>query len=113
MNWNTIYIKGNGDFWSDVNKKLNQSNISFLPGIVELVEDGMYQGLYWVDKTIDVRTFKEAITGKLIWKYRLRFFNEIEEVKNEKPKSQFTSKEKALMNSMRTRKSRVKKSINA
>ena len=116
MNWNTIYITGNDNFWDEVNKKLSQSNLTFLPGFIEQREDGKYQGLYWLDNKAELRKFKEAITGKIIWKYRLHFFTEIEESKrdgNQRPTNEFTAKENALMESMRLRKSKSRKSIKA
>jgi hypothetical protein len=34
--------------------------------------------LYWLDGRNNMRAFKDAIGAKLIWKYRLRFFNSLE-----------------------------------
>jgi hypothetical protein len=104
MNWNTIYIIGNDDFWEDVNKKLSHSNLDFLTGYVEQLPNNKHQGLYWLDNQVSLREFKEAIGGKLVWKYRLTFLNELEQVK---PKtdigeaSEFSAKENALIQAMR------------
>lgn len=105
MNWNTIYIIGNDDFWEDVNKKLSHSDLTFLTGYTEQLPDSRYQGLYWLDNQVSLREFKEAIGGKLVWKYRLTFFNELEQSKKfdtdlgETPP--FSPKENALIQAMR------------
>lgn len=106
MNWKTIYLIGNDNFFDDVNKKLAQSDVVFLPGIIEQRPDKKYQGLYWVDTHVDLRTLKEAISGKLIWKYRLNFFNEIEPTVTDQitePESDFSDKENAMIKSMRAK----------
>jgi len=106
MNWNTIYITGNENFWDDVNKKLLQSELTFLPGFLEQRPDGKYQGLYWLDNATELRKFKEAISGKIIWKYRLSFFNEIEPAPDQAPEAEgdnFSAKENALIKEMRAK----------
>lgn len=75
MNWKTIYLKGKGDFKEDVRKKLDQSGLAFMPGYME--GTGRHD-LYWLDETHTLRDFKKAITGKVIWKYRLRFYDTLE-----------------------------------
>jgi hypothetical protein len=105
MNWNTIYITGNADFWEDVNKKLSHSDLNFLSGYMEQRPDGTYRGLYWIDNQVDMRQFKEAVSGKLVWKYRLRFFTELEQQQLDETFlgdiESFSDKEKALIKSMR------------
>jgi hypothetical protein len=105
MNWNTIYITGNDNFWEEVNKKLSNSDLSYLNGFVEQLPDGKYQGLYWLDNKVDLRTFKEAITGKLVWKYRLNFFHELEQPtkikSNDDNPESLSIKENALLKAMR------------
>lgn len=105
MNWNTIYITGNDNFWEEVNKKLAHSDLSYQNGFIEQLPDGKYQGLYWLDNKIKLREFKEVITGKLIWKYRLNFFFELEQpVKsksNDGSPEKLSVKEKKLLKAMR------------
>ena len=79
MNWNTLYITGNADFWEDVNKKLSQSELNYLPGYMEQRPDKKFHGLYWIDNQAGLRQIKEAIGGKIIWKYRLYFLNEMDQ----------------------------------
>ena len=105
MNWNTIYITGNDNFWDDVIKKLSHSDIRYLPGFIEK-QDEKFLGLIWIDNQVDLREFKEAITAKLIWKYRLQFFNEIEKTKplegNPLQTSILSEKEHTLLKAMRS-----------
>ena len=60
--------------------------------------------LYWIDDETDLRTFKEAIGSKLIWKYRLQFFNTLEsfiEAQNAKKNdAKFTPEELNLIAEM-------------
>ena len=71
MNWIPLYITGKKGFCEEVRKKIDQSEISSMPGYA----GGMNEDydLYWVDDKADKRLIKEAIGSKLIWKYRLRF----------------------------------------
>ena len=79
MNWTTIYISGKGDFRAEVRKKLEHGEQRFLPGYIENSSDLDTHDLYWLDGRTNLRLFKLAIGGKLIWKYRLRFFDSLEE----------------------------------
>lgn len=79
MNWITIYITGRFDFKDDVRKKLERSDVEFIPGYIENSSTTTPHDLYWLNGHTDLRQFKEAIGGKLIWKYRLRFFSNLEE----------------------------------
>lgn len=78
MNWVTIYITGQEDFRDDVRKKLERSDVEFMPGYIENSSTHHPHDLYWLNGHTDLRQFKEAIGGKLIWKYRLRFFSNLE-----------------------------------
>ena len=78
MNWITIYITGESDFRDEVKKKLEHANLDFMPGYVENSTSVNTHDLYWMDDQTDLRSFKEAIGSKLIWKYRLRFYNTLE-----------------------------------
>jgi hypothetical protein len=105
MGWLTVYITGKSDFREDVLDKLESSNVNFMPGYTGasgLTADT--HELYWLDEKVDIRKFKEAIGGKLIWKYRLRFFTSLEafiESQNSKEKAlEFTAEENALLAKM-------------
>lgn len=106
MNWNTIYITGNDNFWEEVNKKLSRSDLNYLTGYIELRLDNKYHGLYWLDNQVDLREFKEAIGGKIVWKYRLSFYNELEQTMiggKQNKSSVFSRKETAMIKAMRAK----------
>jgi hypothetical protein len=79
MNWKTIYITGRENFREDVRRKLDHSHLNFMPGYIDNSMSRVMHDLFWLDESIDLRIFKEAIGSKLIWKYRLRFFTNLEE----------------------------------
>lgn len=78
MGWTTIYITGKSDFREEVLRKLESSNVNFMPGYTGGSSDMDTHDLYWLDDKVDLRKFKEAIGSKLIWKYRLQFFISLE-----------------------------------
>jgi intergrase/recombinase len=96
MNWNTIYITGRSDFREEVKKKLENSDVNFMPGYVDNSGSRFMHDLYWLDEKVDLRRFKEAIGSKLIWKYRLSFYMNLEEfiqARNKKENSLELTKE--------------------
>jgi hypothetical protein len=101
MGWLTVYITGKSDFREEVLKKLEGSDLNFMPGYTGASVDFDTHDLYWLDEKVDIRKFKEAIGGKLVWKYRLIFFTSLEafiESQNEKKKNlEFTSEEDDLL----------------
>lgn len=107
MNWNTIYIKGNGDFRDEVRRRLEHSSVRFMPGAMEMSPLDHRHDLYWLDDTIELREFKKAVGSKVILKYRLRFFTSLAdflEAENPKPVStDFTSDEVNMITSMKLR----------
>lgn len=78
MGWITVYITGKADFREEVLKKLESSNVNFMPGNTGASSDLDTHDLYWLDEKVSIRSFKEAIGSKLIWKYRLNFFTSLE-----------------------------------
>lgn|SRR5690606_23310452 len=79
MNWTTLYITGRADFRGDVLKKLEGSKLEFMPGYLGRSSEDGFHDLYWISDAHSMREIKEAVGSKLIWKYRLRFFRELEE----------------------------------
>ena len=79
MNWTTIYITGQGDFRSELRKRLEHGDQRFMPGYVENSSEMDTHDLYWLDGRTTLQLFKEAIGAKLIWKFRLRFFTTLED----------------------------------
>lgn len=78
MNWNTIYITGRDNFREEVRRKLDHTHLNYMPGYIDNSMSRITHDLFWLDESIDLRIFKEAIGSKLIWKHRLRFFNNLE-----------------------------------
>jgi len=105
MNWTTIYITGNPDFKEEVAKKLENSDLKYMPGNIGSAIEGT-DDLYWLDSKTNLREFKEAIGGKLIWKHRLRFFASLEQFLAFKDSSngmtKFSQEDLALMDEMRS-----------
>lgn len=78
MGWITIYITGKSDFREEVRKKLESSDVNFMPGYTGASSEMDTHDLYWLDERVDLRNLKLAIGSKLIFKYRLNFFTSLE-----------------------------------
>jgi hypothetical protein len=103
MSWKTTYITGKGDFREEVKRKLEHSDQRYLPGFIESAPGEVTHDLYWIDGRTDLRAFKRAIGGKLIWKYRMRFFASLEEfIASQEPadKNEFTENERRMIEEM-------------
>ena len=105
MNWTTLYITGRTDFREDVLDKLGDSKVDFMPGYMEgSAGSGIYD-LYWIKENTSLREVKDAIGSKLIWKYRLRFYSNLEdfiETMNQPPaEKDWTDEERNLLTAMR------------
>src|SRR5688500_3555502 len=101
MGWITVYITGKIDFRDEVLKKLEGSDVNFMPGYTGATSDMDTHDLYWLDEKVDLRKFKEAIGSKVIFKYRLNFFSSleafIESQKNKRKELQYTAEENDLL----------------
>ena len=71
MPWNTVYIRGRGDFQKAVISKLERT---WLQGSPEAKRDLV---MFWLPATNTLRSLKVAIGSKLIWKYRLLFITNL------------------------------------
>ncbi len=103
MSWKTTYITGKGDFREEVKRKLEHSDQRYLPGFIESAPGEITHDLYWIDGRTDLRAFKRAIGGKLIWKYRMRFYSSLEEfIASQKvdDKDEFTENERRMIEEM-------------
>ena len=78
MNWTTIYITGRPEFQAEVRKKLEHSNLDFMPGYVDNTTTTVTHDLYWLNDLTELRKMKEAVGSKLVWKYRLKFYANLE-----------------------------------
>lgn len=79
MSWSTLYAHGNPGFEQEVLNQLEHSNIGFMPGSMGSEEN---IALYWVDDHTNIRDFKKAVGSKIVFKYRLRFFDSLENLQH-------------------------------
>lgn len=103
MSWKTIYITGKGDFREELKRRLEHTSQRYLPGFIENAPGEITNDLYWLDGRTDLSAFKRAIGGKLIWKYRMRFFGSLEEFmasQEVENKNEFTEKERQMIAEM-------------
>lgn len=106
MGWTTLYITGNADFRNEVREKLDDSYLDIMPGYTGTFNPGgEVHELYWMDEETNLRSIKEAIGSKLIWKYRLNFYASFEaytETQNKKNKyAQLTEEDYAFIEEMK------------
>ena len=105
MGWKTIYIHGKTGCGPEIMRHMEHSD---MPGTVE-GEPNI--GLYWVDEKTTLRSFKEAIGSKTIFKYRLRFFSSLEKLNDfydDKPSESLTAQEEAMIRTMSAEETRYK-----
>lgn len=98
MSWNTLYISGKVGFKEKVLESLEDSDLSIMPGSTGNEQDVL---LIWIDDTLSLRSFKKAIGSKLIFKYRLHFYDNLEARQQTKnPNNALTPKEEAMIRKM-------------
>jgi hypothetical protein len=104
MQWVTIYITGKEDFREEVGKKLEHSDLRYMPGYNGGSADTkVFSDMYWIDERVTLRELKETIGSKLVWKYRLQFYTTLEafiESQNPQQKADFSAEERALLAEM-------------
>ncbi len=59
-----------------------------MPGYVDNSSSAVTHDLYWLNDQTEIRELKEAVGSKLVWKYRLRFYNSLEAFLQAQDKSQ-------------------------
>lgn len=74
MGWITVYIRGKSGFEEEVLDRLNGSDFPFMPGTS--AEKGLM--LCWIPDQRTVRAFKRVIGSKIVFRYRLRFYTNVE-----------------------------------
>ncbi len=72
MCWITVYINGKSGFQDIVLAKLENE---WLPGSPETADNLI---MFWLPDSVTIRTLKMKIGSKLILKYRLRFFTDLD-----------------------------------
>jgi hypothetical protein len=100
MNWKTVYIVGKGKFYDDVIRQLDRSGLEIMSGY-HTKQSGELHELFWVPETMTIREFKEGIGAKTIFKYRLRFFESLEQFIETINSTEFTEDEKRRVQKMR------------
>ncbi len=103
MDWITLYITGEDGFKPEVARRLNHSDLNYMPGYIGSGAGSDDHDMYWVDKNVSIREFKEAIGAKTIWKYRIRVYCSLEEFiasRNNETES-FSANDLALIREMR------------
>jgi hypothetical protein len=105
MNWTTIYITGRPNFQAEVRKKLGNTDLDFMPGYIDNTTTNIKHDLYWLSDQTTMREMKEAIGSTLVWKYRLKFFTDLEAFLNSQEQTiktaEFTKDDLDLMAYMR------------
>ena len=74
MGWITVYIRGKSGFEEEVLDRLNGSDFPFMPGTS--YEKGLM--LCWIPDKRTLRSFKQEIGSKIVFRYRLRFYTNVE-----------------------------------
>ena len=72
MSWVTVYMKGRKGFRREVLAKLERT---WLPGSQEANKDLL---MFWIEDISKLRSLKQAIGSKLVFKYRLHFFTDLD-----------------------------------
>ncbi len=93
MNWKTVYIVGKEGFNDEVLRHLERSGLDFMSGY-HTRETAEAQALYWVPETMKMRELKEGIGAKTVFKYRLRFFESLEQFIETLNSTELTEEEK-------------------
>ncbi|HEY5917416.1 MAG TPA: hypothetical protein VIU13_08455 [Chryseolinea sp.] len=72
MSWVTVYMRGRKGFRREVLAKLERT---WLPGSHEANKDLL---MFWIEDISKLRSLKIAVGSKLIFKYRLHFFTDLD-----------------------------------
>lgn len=99
MGWATIYIEGKAGFEVAVLNKLKNSKLN---GTSEVNHKLL---MFWLKDYSQLRDFKMSIGSQMIFKYRLRFFTDLEEhiqAENAKNYTGFSVSENKMIQAMET-----------
>ncbi|GAB1444790.1 hypothetical protein MASR2M41_04150 [Flammeovirgaceae bacterium] len=74
-----------------------------MPGYIGSSSGVASHDMYWIDKNLDDRAFKQAIGAKTIWKYRIRVYRSLEAfvTSQNKETTSFTDHDLELIEEMR------------
>jgi hypothetical protein len=98
MTWTTIYITGKKDFKEEVEHNVRHSDVDVMPGSAGNDSEIL---LYWLDERTSLRDLKKAIGSKTVFKYRLKFFDNLEAIEHaNKDDLTLTPREEAMIKEM-------------
>jgi hypothetical protein len=98
MSWNTLYIAGKTGFKEKILESLEGADLPVMPGSTGNEQDII---LLWIDDSLPLRQLKKAIGSKIVFKYRLQFFDTLEEWQQiQNRKSTLTDREEAMIREM-------------
>jgi len=96
----TIYITGIKKYQISIIKGLYKSDLiegkDYIQGL-----NGDNYALIWIDEELDIKDFKRAIGIQFIWKHRMRFYDNINDIKPEEKTNELTEYEKKLLSNVR------------
>lgn len=76
----TIYIKGREGCKKAIRKALGKSKLKEGDHYIEGVNSMHETTLYWITSRISLKEFKLGISSKVIWEYRLTFYENVEDL---------------------------------
>jgi len=92
----TIYITGIKKYQISIIKGLHKSDlvegIDYIQGL-----NGDDYALIWIDEKLDIKDFKRAIGTDFIWKHRMRFYDDINEIKPKEDDQKLSEYEKTMI----------------
>jgi hypothetical protein len=97
----TVYIQGKGKYKSAIKKALYHSDLNEGDHYIEGVNTFHETALYWKTGRITLKNFKEAIGANTVWKHRLKFFENVEDLVLKNEDITFTDKDIELINKYR------------
>jgi hypothetical protein len=85
MNWATIYITGKKGFHQEILDILEDTKLKIMPGTTGSDQNVC---LLWIDESVTLRELKKAIGSNIVFKYRLHFYNTLEDIQKEEATAQ-------------------------
>lgn len=92
----TVYIKGIKKFKNNIRKGLDKSSLVEGLDYIEGLGNEKYV-LIWIRSDLSLRDLKLAISAKYVWKNRLKFFENIEDMNPKKKEDTFSISELDLI----------------
>ena len=98
MNWVTLYITGRKGFHQEVLDILEDTKLKVMPGSTGNEQEVC---LLWIDESVTLRELKKALGSKTVFKYRLHFYTNLEDIqKANTPTERLTDGETSMIRKM-------------